>query len=69
MRMVMIIYLAIQSVNYNTAAALDKIPVVGTVTGDVWVHEILCIKVTALRFTETARARIEKAGGECSTFD
>ncbi|TYJ23956.1 hypothetical protein E1A91_A08G228100v1 [Gossypium mustelinum] len=26
-------------------------------------------KVTALRFTETARARIEKAGGECLTFD
>ncbi|XP_016454707.2 large ribosomal subunit protein eL18y [Nicotiana tabacum] len=25
--------------------------------------------VTALRFTETARARIEKAGGECLTFD
>lgn len=27
------------------------------------------MKVTALRFTETARARIEKAGGECLTFD
>ncbi|KAF2307276.1 hypothetical protein GH714_026054 [Hevea brasiliensis] len=27
------------------------------------------LKVTALRFTETARARIEKAGGECLTFD
>ncbi|RZS20984.1 hypothetical protein BHM03_00053564, partial [Ensete ventricosum] len=26
-------------------------------------------KVTALRFTETARARILKAGGECLTFD
>nr|XP_018629294.1 60S ribosomal protein L18-2-like isoform X2 [Nicotiana tomentosiformis] len=25
--------------------------------------------VTALRFTKTARARIEKAGGECLTFD
>ncbi|KAI3514677.1 hypothetical protein L1887_13284 [Cichorium endivia] len=48
----------------------DKIAVVvGTVTDDVRVHEIPCIKVTALRFTETARARIEKAGGECLTFD
>jgi len=27
------------------------------------------MKVTALRFTERARARIEKAGGECLTFD
>lgn len=27
------------------------------------------LKVTALRFTERARARIVKAGGECLTFD
>ena len=27
------------------------------------------MKVCALRFTETARARIVKAGGECLTFD
>ncbi|KAM0019858.1 putative ribosomal protein L18e [Helianthus debilis subsp. tardiflorus] len=48
----------------------DKIVIgVGTVTNDVRVHEIPCIKVTALRFIETARARIEKAGGECLTFD
>lgn len=43
--------------------------VVGTVTDDVRVDEIPCLKVTALRFSETARARIEKAGGECLTFD
>ena len=43
--------------------------IVGTVTDDVRVPEIPCMKVTALRFTETARARIEKAGGECLTFD
>ncbi|KAL8100999.1 hypothetical protein AgCh_033035 [Apium graveolens] len=48
----------------------DKIAViVGTITDDVRVHDIPCMKVTALRFTETARARIEKAGGECLTFD
>jgi large subunit ribosomal protein L18e len=27
------------------------------------------MKVAALRFTETARARIVNAGGECLTFD
>ncbi|XP_048442769.1 60S ribosomal protein L18-2-like [Pyrus x bretschneideri] len=43
--------------------------VVGTVTDDIRVYEVPCLKVTALRFTETARARIEKAGGECLTFD
>ncbi|KAJ4875161.1 60S ribosomal protein L18-2 [Raphanus sativus] len=47
----------------------DKIAVlVGTITDDLRVHEIPAIKVTALRFTERARARIEKAGGECLTF-
>ncbi|KAJ8504900.1 hypothetical protein OPV22_005786 [Ensete ventricosum] len=48
----------------------DKIAViVGTVTDDKWVYEVPALKVTALRFTETARARILKAGGECLTFD
>ena len=43
--------------------------VVGTVTDDIRVYDVPSLKVTALRFTETARARIEKAGGECLTFD
>jgi large subunit ribosomal protein L18e len=43
--------------------------VVGTITDDIRVYEVPALKVTALRFTETARARIEKAGGECLTFD
>ncbi|CAM8924784.1 unnamed protein product [Rhodiola kirilowii] len=48
----------------------DKIAVVvGTITDDIRVAEAPPLKVTALRFTETARARIEKAGGECLTFD
>ncbi|MBA0584652.1 hypothetical protein Gorai_015454, partial [Gossypium raimondii] len=48
----------------------DKIGVVvGTVTDDIRVYEVPALTVTALRFTETARARIEKAGGECLTFD
>ena len=42
---------------------------VGTVTDDIRVYDVPALKVTALRFTETARARIEKAGGECFTFD
>jgi large subunit ribosomal protein L18e len=43
--------------------------VVSTITVDIRVYEVPAIKVTSLRFTETARARIEKAGGECLTFD
>ncbi|KAG4913899.1 hypothetical protein AAZX31_19G218100 [Glycine max] len=48
----------------------DKIAVVvGTVTDDIRVYEVPALKITALKFTERARARIEKAGGECLTFD
>ena len=42
---------------------------VGTVTDDVRTYEVPALRVCALRFTETARARIVKAGGECMTFD
>jgi hypothetical protein len=39
----------------------DKIAVlVGTVTDDVRLHEVPKLRVAALRFTETARARIAK---------
>ena len=43
--------------------------IVGTVTDDARMFEVHAMKVCALRFTETARARIIKAGGECMTFD
>merc|ERR1719240_603531 len=43
--------------------------VVGTVTDDERVFDVPKLSVCALRFTETARARIIKAGGECITFD
>merc|ERR1712151_706629 len=43
--------------------------VVGTVTDDKRIYEVPKLTVCALRFTETARARIIKAGGECLTFD
>lgn len=49
----------------------DKIAVlVGTVTDDVRLYEVpQGLKVCALKFTDTARARIVKNGGECLTFD
>merc|ERR1711988_1578334 len=43
--------------------------VVGTVTDDKRVFDVPKLSVCALRFTEDARARIVKAGGECITFD
>ena len=52
------------------AKAEGKIAVlVGTVTDDVRLYEVPKLKVCALKFTETARARIIAAGGECMTFD
>ncbi|KAL8715338.1 MAG: hypothetical protein Q9225_006399, partial [Loekoesia sp. 1 TL-2023] len=48
----------------------DKtIVVVGTVTDDTRLLTVPKMSVAALRFTATARARIEKAGGECLTLD
>ena len=43
--------------------------VVGAVTDDVRLLEVPKLTVAALRFTETARARITKAGGKCMTLD
>merc|ERR1712217_998809 len=43
--------------------------VVGTVTDDKRIYDVPELKICALRFTETARRRIIKAGGECLTFD
>ena len=43
--------------------------VVGTVTDDKRVLKVPKITVAALRFTETARARITEAGGKCLTLD
>jgi len=43
--------------------------VVGPIVNDTRMLEMKPIKVCALRFTEIARQRIEKAGGECLTFD
>lgn len=43
--------------------------VVGTVTDDNRLLNVPKLSVAALRFTTTARARIEKAGGEALTLD
>merc|ERR1719235_2093481 len=43
--------------------------VVGTITDDKRLFDTPKLTVCALRFTEAARARIVKAGGECLTFD
>merc|ERR1711957_724436 len=43
--------------------------VVGTITDDKRLFDVPKLSICALRFTETARARILKAGGECITFD
>ena len=42
---------------------------VRTVIDDVWDNKVPALKATALRFIERARACIEKADGECLTFD
>ena len=48
----------------------DKIVVfVGSVTDDIRLLEVPKMTVAALKFTETARARITKAGGKCMTLD
>ncbi|KAL9043263.1 MAG: hypothetical protein Q9214_003548, partial [Letrouitia sp. 1 TL-2023] len=42
---------------------------VGTITDDIRLLNVPKLTVAALRFTATARKRIEKAGGECLTLD
>lgn len=43
--------------------------VIGTITDDTRLLTVPKLTIAALRFTATARARIEKAGGECLTLD
>lgn len=43
--------------------------VVGTITDDIRLLSVPKLSIVALHFTETARARIIKAGGECLSFD
>jgi large subunit ribosomal protein L18e len=62
----------VSKVSTETAqkAYKDKtICVVGTVTDDNRLLKVPELHIAALRFTATARARIEAAGGECMTLD
>ena len=62
--------MSISRIALNTKGKADKIAVlVGTVTNDSRLFEVPAMKICALRFTETARARITNAGGQCITFD
>ncbi|MCJ1350995.1 MAG: hypothetical protein MMC33_000977 [Icmadophila ericetorum] len=59
-------------INNPHAAATHEgktIVVVATITDDNRLLTVPKISIAALRFTATARARIEKAGGECLTLD
>mmetsp|Transcript_11702 Transcript_11702/g.13246 ORF Transcript_11702/g.13246 Transcript_11702/m.13246 type:complete len:177 (+) Transcript_11702:30-560(+) len=62
--------MSISRVAKNVEGKEGKVAVlVGTVTNDDRLFTVPALKICALRFTETARARIVKAGGECITFD
>lgn len=53
----------------SEAHAGKTIVVIGTVTDDNRLLTVPKLTIAALRFTATARARIEKAGGETLTID
>ncbi|KAJ5102876.1 Mitochondrial carrier protein [Penicillium argentinense] len=55
--------------NISEAQKGKTVVVIGTVTDDNRLLTIPKLSVAALRFTATARARIEKAGGEILTLD
>jgi len=58
-----------RQVTHSKENADKTIVVVGTVTDDVRMLEVPKLSIAALRVTKTARARIEKAGGEIITLD
>jgi len=53
----------------KTSPVTKTLVVVGTITDDARLLTVPKLTVAALHFTATARARIEKAGGECITLD
>ncbi|KAJ5605891.1 hypothetical protein N7510_008672 [Penicillium lagena] len=55
--------------NINESQKGKTVVVIGTVTDDNRLLTIPKLSIAALRFTATARARIEKAGGETLTLD
>lgn len=55
--------------NADAAENNKTIVIIGTVTDDNRMLTVPKLSIAALRFTATARARIEAAGGECLTLD
>ncbi|KAJ5473657.1 Mitochondrial carrier protein [Penicillium sp. IBT 31633x] len=55
--------------NISEAQKGKTVVVIGTVTDDNRLLTVPKVSIAALRFTATARARIEKAGGETLTLD
>ncbi|KAJ5946239.1 hypothetical protein N7454_003078 [Penicillium verhagenii] len=55
--------------NINETQKGKTVVVIGTVTDDNRLLAVPKLSIAALRFTATARARIEKAGGEVLTLD
>ncbi|KAK4052715.1 hypothetical protein OIV83_002002 [Microbotryomycetes sp. JL201] len=53
----------------SSFTANHTVVAVATITDDVRLLEVPKLSIAALRFTRTARARIEAAGGECLTLD
>merc|ERR1712037_1049016 len=53
----------------NKAGAEPIFAIVGTVTDDIRQFDFPKVNICALRFTESARARITSNGGFCTTFD
>jgi large subunit ribosomal protein L18e len=62
--------ISISQITSLMKAKEDKIAVaVATVTNDETLLEVPKLKICALKFTNTARARIQAAGGVCITLD
>lgn len=62
---------SLSTIARNLSGSNDKkiVVVVGTITNDERLLELPKMRVAALKFTKTARARILKNGGEIITLD
>ena len=61
--------LASRGTREKMSPTVRTLVVIGTITDDTRLLTVPKLTVAALHFTATARARIEKAGGECLTLD
>ncbi|KAL8279978.1 hypothetical protein RQP46_007559 [Phenoliferia psychrophenolica] len=53
----------------SSYSATHTVVAIATITDDIRLTTVPKLSIAALRFTRTARARIEAAGGECLTLD